>query len=192
MRRIGILGGTFDPPHLGHLIIAEEVRLALGLEEIWFIPSQEPPHKNNAFTSAVTRVEMVQKAIEGNSYFKLNTIEVDRLGRSYTSDTLKLLKNEHPDDSFYFIIGADMVEYLPKWYNINELLEMVSFVGVKRIGSELETPYPIKMVDIPYMEISSTMIRERICKSSSVKYYLPEAVIRYIKEKRLYEERRSN
>lgn len=192
MRRIGILGGTFDPPHLGHLIIAEEVRLALGLEEIWFIPSQEPPHKNNAFTSAVTRVEMVQKAIEGNSYFKLNTIEVDRLGRSYTSDTLKLLKNEHPDDSFYFIIGADMVEYLPKWYNINELLEMVSFIGVKRIGSELETPYPIKMVDIPYMEISSTMIRERICKSSSVKYYLPEAVIRYIKEKRLYEERRSN
>lgn len=192
MRRIGILGGTFDPPHLGHLIIAEEVRLALGLEEIWFIPSQEPPHKNNAFTSAVTRVEMVQKAIEGNSYFKLNTIEVDRLGRSYTSDTLKLLKNEHPDDSFYFIIGADMVEYLPKWYNINELLEMVSFVGVKRIGSELETPYSIKMVDIPYMEISSTMIRERICKSSSVKYYLPEAVIRYIKEKRLYEERRSN
>ncbi|WP_404453094.1 nicotinate-nucleotide adenylyltransferase [Virgibacillus necropolis] len=192
MRRVGILGGTFDPPHLGHLIIAEEVRLSLSLEGIWFIPSQEPPHKNKAFINAENRVEMVRKAIEGNSYFKLNTIEVDRLGKSFTFDTLKILTNEHPDVSFYFIIGADMVEYLPKWHKINELMEMVSFVGVKRIGSQLDTPYPIKLVDIPNIEISSTMIRDRIYKNASIKYYLPEAVIRYIKEKRLYEERRSN
>ncbi|ASN05166.1 nicotinate-nucleotide adenylyltransferase [Virgibacillus necropolis] len=192
MKRVGILGGTFDPPHLGHLIIAEEVRLALGLEEIWFIPSQEPPHKSRAFISADDRVEMVRNALKGNPFFKLNTIEVERLGKSYTFDTLNILRNEHPDVSFYFIIGADMVEYLPKWYKISELMEMVSFVGVKRIGSRLDTPYPIELVDIPYIEVSSTMIRERIVKNDSIKYFLPEAVIRYIKEKRLYEERRSN
>lgn len=192
MRRIGILGGTFDPPHLGHLIIAEEVRLALSLQEIWFMPAQEPPHKNKAFISAQNRVEMVQKAIEGNPYFKLNTIEVNRLGKSYTFDTLNILKDEHPNTTFYFIIGADMVEYLPKWHRVNELIDMVTFVGVKRIGSQLDTPYPVKLVDVPYVEVSSTMIRERIDRNSSIQYFLPEAVIRYIKEKRLYEERRSN
>ncbi|WP_430785133.1 nicotinate-nucleotide adenylyltransferase [Virgibacillus flavescens] len=192
MKRIGILGGTFDPPHIGHLVIAEEVRVALKLDEIWFIPTQEPPHKNKANISAENRVEMVKKIIDGNPYFKLNTIEVDRLGKSYTIETLTLLKKKYPDDSFYFIIGADMVEYLPQWHQINELIKLVSFVGVKRIGSQLRTPYSITEVDIPYIEISSTMIRERIYQGASIKYYLPETVIGYIKEHRLYEERSSN
>ncbi|ASK63128.1 nicotinic acid mononucleotide adenylyltransferase [Virgibacillus phasianinus] len=188
MRHVGILGGTFDPPHLGHLIIAEEVRHTLNLEEIWFVPSQEPPHKDKARTSAKQRVDMVQHAIECNPFFKLNTIEVNRVGKSYTIDTLTLLKKEHPDISFHFIIGADMVEYLPKWHKINELMNMVTFVGVKRVGFELEPPYPITLVDIPYIEISSTMIRERIETNIPVTYLLPEPVIYYIKEKRLYEE----
>ncbi|MFZ3576474.1 nicotinate-nucleotide adenylyltransferase [Virgibacillus sp. DJP39] len=187
MRRVGILGGTFDPPHLAHLMIAEEVRLSLELEEIWFVPSQEPPHKTKAVISAQDRVEMVRLAIDGNPYFKLNTIEVDRVGKSYTFDTLNVLKNKYPDISFYFIIGADMVEYLPKWYKIEELIKMVTFVGVKRIGSQLNTPYSIELVDIPYVEISSTEIRNRIRENTSTKYFLPEKVIRYIKEKQLYE-----
>lgn len=188
MRRIGILGGTFDPPHLGHLIIAEEVRIAQGLEEIWFIPSQDPPHKQKAHASAEDRVEMVQRAIEGNHCFKLNSIEVNRQGKSYTLDTMKILKDEYPDDSFYFIIGADMVEYLPNWYRIDELIKLTSFIGVRRLGSQLNATYPVDVVDIPYIEISSTLIRERLHKRASVKYFLPEAVIRYIKEKRLYED----
>lgn len=192
MKRVGILGGTFDPPHLGHLIIAEEVRLALNLDEVWFMPSQEPPHKHKAFSPVCERIEMVKKAIECNPYFKLNTIEVDRLGKSYTVDTLKILKNRYPDVMFYFIIGGDMVEYLPKWRKIDELMNMVTFVGVKRVGYKLETPYPVKLVDIPYIEISSTMIRDRINHNNSIAYLVPEAVIQYMKEKRLYEERRSN
>lgn len=192
MKRVGILGGTFDPPHFGHLIIAEEARLALNLEEIWFVPSQEPPHKSKAFIRAKDRVEMVKKAIECNPHFKLNTIEVDRLGKSYTVDTLNILKENHPDVAFYFIIGGDMVEYLPKWHKIDELMNMVTFVGVKRVGFNLTTPYPVKQVDIPYVEISSTMIRERLYHSTPVTYFVPESVIDYIKEQRLYVERRSD
>src|SRR5699024_3722169 len=122
MRRIGILGGTFDPPHIGHLIIAEEVRAAQNLDEVWFIPSYEPPHKHRAFVDSADRVEMVKRAIAGNPYFSINTIEVNRLGKSYTFDTMKLLKEENPDASFYFIIGADMVEYLPHWKYIDKLI----------------------------------------------------------------------
>lgn len=192
MKRVGILGGTFDPPHLGHLIIAEEVRLALNLEEVWFMPSQEPPHKNKAFIRAEERVEMVKKAIECNPFFKLNTIEVDRLGKSYTVDTLNILKEKHPDVTFYFIIGGDMVEYLPKWRKIDELKKIVTFVGVKRVGFKLDTPYPVELVDIPYIEISSTMVRERINHDRPVTYLVPEPVTRYIKEKRLYEDKRSD
>lgn len=192
MKHVGILGGTFDPPHLGHLIIAEEVRLALNLAEVWFMPSQEPPHKNKALSSAQDRMEMVKKAIECNPYFKLNTIELDRLGKSYTIDTLNILMEKHPDTKFYFIIGGDMVEYLPKWRKIDELIKMITFAGVKRVGFKLDTPYPVKLLDIPYIEISSTMIRERIEHQDSITYLVPEPVKQYIEEKRLYEDRRSD
>src|SRR5690625_178954 len=118
MRKIGILGGTFDPPHLGHLIIAEQVRSALDLEEIWFMPSNEPPHKSRAKTNVNHRLAMLKLAIEDNDAFKVNTIELARKGKSYTIDTMKLLIKNHPHTEFYFIIGADMVEYLPHWAKI--------------------------------------------------------------------------
>ncbi|MFD1850213.1 nicotinate-nucleotide adenylyltransferase [Oceanobacillus bengalensis] len=192
MKRIGILGGTFDPPHLGHLLIAEEVRVSLGLEEIWFIPTYTPPHKDYSKTSAQHRLKMLDIATSSNDYFKVNTIEIERSGKSYTLDTMKELRKNFPENQFYFIIGADMVEYLPHWYKIEELVELVQFVGVKRAGYGLETDYPITEVDIPMIDISSSMLRNRLRNDKPTKYIVPEEVILYIREKGLYEKRERN
>jgi nicotinate-nucleotide adenylyltransferase len=186
-RRIGILGGTFDPPHLGHLLIAEEVRMNLDLEEIWFIPSHTPPHKRVANTSTADRVLMLECAIKDNPYFKINTIEIERLGKSYTVDTMESLCTTNEDVEFYFIIGADMVEYLPHWQRINELLQLVNFVGVNRANYTLDTSYPVIEVNIPMFDISSSMIRNRLISRISVKYLIPDAVDYVIKERQLYE-----
>ncbi|MGM8364646.1 nicotinate-nucleotide adenylyltransferase [Virgibacillus sp. W0181] len=188
MMQIGILGGTFDPPHMGHLIIAEEVKNALQLDEIWFIPSYDPPHKNKAMIDANHRINMLQLAIQGNDHFKLNTLEIDRSGISYTVDTIKELKEEYPGYTFYFIIGADMVEYLPKWKHVDELVKLMNFVGVERPGFQVETSYPLLEVDIPVFDISSSFIRERLRNNQTVTYLIPERVNTYIKERRLYEE----
>lgn len=187
MSRIGIIGGTFDPPHVGHLIIAEEVRIALGLDEVWFIPTNEPPHKEKAMTDGKTRIKMVKKAVKNNPYFKVNDIEMEREGKSYTIDTMKALINRNPDITFYFIIGADMVEYLPHWHKIDELMELVTFVGVKRYGFNFNSTYPILEVAIPMIDISSSMIKERLIKNQSVTYLIPETVENFINEERLYE-----
>ncbi|GAA0432098.1 MAG: nicotinate-nucleotide adenylyltransferase [Bacillota bacterium] len=187
MKRIGILGGTFDPPHIGHLIIAEEVRISLELDEVWFIPSYTPPHKEDVKTSPNNRLEMVHLAIENNRYFKVNPVEINRVGKSYTIDTIKELKKNHPHKTFYFIIGADMVEYLPKWERIDELMQLIQFVGVKRSTHSLQTHYPIVEVDIPLIEISSTLLRERLERSETIHYLLPDSVYNYIKENHLYE-----
>lgn len=189
MRHIGILGGTFDPPHIGHLMIAEEVRESIPLDEVWFMPSHEPPHKQKAIASTSERVEMVKIAIADNPYFRVETIEVNRLGKSYTFDTMELLNNEHPDTVFYFIIGADMVEYLPYWHHIDELMELMTFVGVKREGFDLNGNFRIMEVDVPLIEMSSTEIKKRVSHNRSIKYMVPESVETYMKEKLLYEAR---
>lgn len=186
MRKIGILGGTFDPPHIGHLIIAEEVRLALELEEVWFIPTYTPPHKDESETDATDRIKMTELAIESNPYFKLNSIEIERSGKSYTIDTMNELLKLHPDCEFYFLIGADMVEYLPNWHRIDELLKLIEFVGVKRPGYHLKTPYDILTVDVPTIDLSSTELRGRLKENRSVNYIVPEPVYAYIKGEGLY------
>jgi nicotinate-nucleotide adenylyltransferase len=192
MRKIGIFGGTFDPPHNGHLLMASEVLHHLDLDEVWFLPNQIPPHKQGeAFSDSSHRIEMLKLAIESNPFFKLQLIEMERQGPSYTYDTMVLLRDKYPDHQFYFIIGADMVEYLPKWYKIDELVDIVQFTGVKRIGFHMETPYPVKFVDVPEFEVSSTMIRERVDKHEPINYLIPEKVRSYIEENGLYDTRRS-
>jgi len=186
MRKIGILGGTFDPPHIGHLIIAEEVYQKLALDEIWFIPSAEPPHKDKAKVSAQDRLEMLSVATSDVDYFKINTIELVRKGKSYTVDTIKALQENHPKDQFYFIIGADMVEYLPHWHKIDQLVKMIQFIGVKRPDFEIDSPYPVIGLDTPVLEISSTMIRERLKTNQSIRYLVPKPVLTVIKERGLY------
>ncbi|WP_217586770.1 nicotinate-nucleotide adenylyltransferase [Lentibacillus saliphilus] len=187
MKHIGILGGSFDPPHTGHLLIAEHVRDALELDEVWFIPTFVSPHKDTLQTSPNERLEMLDRAINENDQFKLSTVEMERQGTSYTVDTMTLLNERHSDTTFYFIIGADMVAYLPHWHDINKLTQLVTFVGVKRRGYELQTDYPIVQVDIPMIDISSTDIRQRIKAGKTIKYIVPHAVETYINERRLYE-----
>lgn len=188
MRRIGILGGTFDPPHYGHLLIANEVFYGLQLDEIWFLPNAEPPHKKK--TEHVTnenRLEMLELAMKDSPYFKIEKIELERMGPSYTYHTMKELIEQHPDVEFYFIIGADMIEYLPKWHKINELTKMVHFVGVNRPRFHVETPYPIIHLDVPDFDVSSSLIRDRIAEGKPIRYLLPDVIIEYLKENRLYE-----
>lgn len=188
MKKIGILGGTFDPPHFGHLLMANEVCFQLKLDEVWFLPNQKPPHKiKTSDTTTENRFKMLEKAIENNPCFKIETMEFDRSGPSYTIDTMKILKNKFPAYEFYFIIGADMIEYLPNWYQINELLQMVQFVGVKRPGYNEQSTFPILYVDAPQMDVSSKLIRKRVQEKETIRYLLPETVRTYIKENHLYE-----
>lgn len=186
LQHVGILGGTFDPPHIGHLIIAEAVRQDLALEEVWFIPSYEPPHKQKAHSSAAHRIKMVNLATRGNSFFTMDPIETKRYAPSFTVDTLEELTEQNPNTHFYFIIGADMVAYLSHWKRIDRLLELVTFVGVKRSGYSLQTTYPIEEVEVPMISVSSSMLRQQIREQRSIMYFVPEPVRQYIKEHHLY------
>jgi len=187
MKKVGILGGTFDPPHYGHLLIANEVLSALKLDQIWFMPNHEPPHKKKPESVCdEDRLHMLELAIAGNEAFTIQPIELERKGPSYTVDTMKILKMEYPEHQFFFIIGADMIEYLPKWHDIDILLELVQFVGVKRPSYSHQTAYPVLYVDVPAIDVSSSMIRDRVKNDKSVRYLLPDPVIDYIEEQHLY------
>ena len=186
-KQVGILGGTFNPVHLAHLITADQVGRSLGLEKVYLMPSNQPPHVDEKKTlPAHHRVAMLELAVEDNPLLAVETIELEREGKSYTYETIKLLKERHPDTDYFFIIGGDMVEYLPKWYKIDELMELVNFVAVKRPGYIQESPYPIIWIDTPLLEISSTNLRKKIAQGCSVNYFLPANVIHYIQEKGLY------
>ncbi|MBL6008108.1 MULTISPECIES: nicotinate-nucleotide adenylyltransferase [Bacillus] len=188
MKKIGIFGGTFDPPHNGHLLMANEVLYQAELDEIWFMPNQIPPHKQDEdYTDSTHRVEMLKLAIQSNPSFKLQLAEMEREGPSYTFDTVSLLKQRYPNDQLFFIIGADMIEYLPKWYKLDELLNLIQFIGVKRPGFLVETPYPLLFADVPEFEVSSTMIRERFKSKKPTDYLIPDKVKKYVEENGLYE-----
>lgn len=188
MRKVGIIGGTFDPPHNGHLLIANEVYDALKLDEVWFLPNQIPPHKRGRnITSVEKRLHMLRVATQHEAHFSICLAELEREGPSYTYDTMLQLTKEYQDVQLYFIIGGDMVEYLPKWYKIDELMKLVTFVGVARPGYTLATPYPIVKVEIPEFAVSSSLLRERYGKKKTCKYLLPEEVRDYIERTGLYE-----
>lgn len=188
MKKIGIIGGTFDPPHLGHLLIASDVQYALSLDEVWFMPNHIPPHKqSDSITSIDLRIQMIQVAIQNQPSFRLETIELEREGPSFTYDTILLLKERYPNVDFHFIIGADMVEYLPKWHKINELVGLVKFVGVKRPGYSIVTNFPVIEVETPQFDVSSTMIRKRVKDGMTAHFLVPEQVRSIIEEKSLYE-----
>ncbi|TXC90020.1 nicotinate-nucleotide adenylyltransferase [Metabacillus litoralis] len=186
-KKIGILGGTFDPPHFGHLLIASEILNNMQLSEVWFIPNQIPPHKTEKhFSDSRHRLNMLKLALKDHDQFKINTVELEREGPSYTYDTIHILREQYPEYSFHFIIGADMIEFLPHWHKIDEIIKLVSFIGVKRHGYKTETDYPVKEIKIPMFDVSSTMLRERLNKNESTAYLLPEDVKRYIEGNHLY------
>ncbi|MGK4109065.1 nicotinate-nucleotide adenylyltransferase [Enterococcus cecorum] len=186
-KQVGILGGNFNPVHNQHLLIADQVGTALNLEKVYLMPEYLPPHVDEKDTiEAEHRLNMLKLATADNPLFDIEQAELQRKGKSYTYDTMKALIAQNPDTDYYFIIGGDMVEYLPKWYKIDELVEMVQFVGVKRPGYTIETPYPIIWLDAPMMDLSSSLIRKKIAQGCSIRYLVPEAVRNYILEKGLY------
>lgn len=185
--KVGILGGTFNPPHYGHLMIGEQVADQLHLDQIRFMPNALPPHVDEKKTiDAKDRVNMVRAAVMGNRQFDIELSEVLRGGKSYTYDTMAALKEAHPNVEYYFIVGGDEVAYLPTWHRIDELLELVHFVGVHRKGQPTETDYPVEWVEMPQLEISSTDIRQRIAEHRSVRYMVPDMVAAYIFKEGLY------
>lgn len=187
MKKIGIVGGTFDPPHQGHLLIANEALHGLSLDEIWFLPNQEPPHKQKSDSvNNEDRLKMLELATRDEPLFKIEKVELERPGPSYTYDTIKILTERHPNVRFYFIIGADMIEYLPKWYKIDELVNLITFVGVNRHNYNTSTEYPIIHIEIPEFQVSSSLIRKRLKEGKTVRYLVPDTVIDYLKEKNLY------
>jgi nicotinate-nucleotide adenylyltransferase len=196
---IGVLGGTFDPIHMGHLIIAEEVRARLDLAEVLFVPAGQPWLKpNNAILPAEHRVEMVHLAIADEPSFKLSTMEIERAGPSYTVDTMAELSRQiGAGDKLFFILGWDNLNQLPQWHEPSRLVRMCRLVPVRRVGypspdlDSLEAAVPslsqsIIMLDTPQIEISSSEIRERVVRGLSIHQLVPEPVERYIKQYRLY------
>jgi nicotinate-nucleotide adenylyltransferase len=196
---IGVLGGTFDPIHMGHLIIAEEVRARLDLAEVLFVPSGQPWLKmNNVISPAEHRVEMVRLAITNEPSFKLSTMEIERAGPSYTVDTIAELSRQiGVGDKLFFILGWDNLNQLPQWHEPSRLVRLCRLVPVPRVGypspdlDSLEAAVPglsqsIIMLDTPQIEISASEIRERVARGLSIHQLVPELVERYIQEHRLY------
>ena len=186
--RIGILGGTFNPVHIGHLILAEEAREKLRLNRVIFVPTYSPPHKNNReVVSAGHRYKMIKLAIRQNSYFTVSDIEIKRKGKSYTIDTLKQLKKLYPKQELYFISGSDLLKYLDEWKDLKDVIKMVKFVVATRPGYPLaEIPSYISTVAIRAVDVSAFEIRQRIKENKSFRYLVPEAVLEYINTHRLY------
>jgi len=193
--RIGIMGGTFDPIHFGHLAAAEAAREKYGLSVVLFIPSGIPPHKEaNSLTDGKHRYNMVRLAIRGNPHFAASRMEIDRDGVSYTIDTLREIRSFMSEKGrLYFIIGADTAALLPSWKEFEVIPELTDFLVLPRHGYDTgsglpETPLPknAEILDMPLLEISATDIRERIKNHKSVNYLLPAAVVKYIHTFGLY------
>jgi len=186
--RIGILGGTFNPVHIGHLILAEEAREKLGLDKIIFIPTALPPHKDNLnIAPAADRLKMLKLATQGNKYFKVLDIEIKRNGRSYTIDTLRELKSKYSRDELYFIIGSDLLKYLNEWKDLNEILKMVKFVVATRPGFPLEQiPSYITTLAIRAVDVSGFEVRQCVAQNKSYGYLVTDKVFDYIKKRKLY------
>lgn len=191
--KVGIMGGTFDPLHIGHMMAAEAARETYGLQEVWFMPSHIPPHKHEAGVSGEERLAMVQEVVRDHDAFRTLDWEVLRGGVSYTYETVRKLQETYPNHEFYFIIGADMVQYLPKWQEIEELVQRLTFIGVGRPGTALDLEAlpafiadKVLLADMPMVDISSTMLRERAAEGKSIRYMVPEAVFDYVQRSGLY------
>ena len=176
-KQVGILGGNFNPVHNAHLLVADQVRQQLSLDQVLLMPEFLPPHKDKKETiDQHHRLMMLELALNGKEGLGIERLELDRKGISYTYDSMKILTEANPDTDYYFIIGADMVEYLPKWHRIDELLELVQFVGVQRPKYKAGTSYPVIWVDVPLMDISSSMVRDFIATGREPNFLLPEMV----------------
>ncbi|WP_367131342.1 nicotinate-nucleotide adenylyltransferase [Saccharothrix sp. HUAS TT1] len=190
-RRIGVMGGTFDPVHHGHLVAASEVQARFDLDEVVFVPTGQPWQKTEREVSAAEdRYLMTVIATASNPRFSVSRVDVDRPGPTYTVDTLTDLKAAHPDADLFFITGADALEQILSWRRADDVFELAHFIGVTRPGYELvDTHLPpgaVSLVEVPAMAISSTAVRARTASGLPVWYLVPDGVVQYISKRRLY------
>jgi len=202
MRHIGVIGGTFDPIHFGHLVIAEEVYATLKLAQMVFVPAGQPPHKpEQVVTPAQDRLAMLQLAIASNPHFTISMVDLERPGPSYTVETLRLLREQWGEQTaIYFVIGRDSLEDLLDWYDPPGILEQLDYlVAVKRPGYTEEKGYIERLeerlpgirqrliiMSAPQLEISATELRQRVAEGRPIKYQVPEVVEQYILQHGLY------
>ncbi|HUY32221.1 MAG TPA: nicotinate-nucleotide adenylyltransferase [Pirellulales bacterium] len=199
--RLGLFGGTFDPVHYGHLLLAESCREACRLDAVWFVPAARPPHKRqHALTPARQRIEMLELALGGNETCTVSQLEIERGGLSYTVDTLAALRAEQPQRELFFLLGADMLADLPHWREPERICELALPVVVRRGADEPDfaclAPFvsPARLAEIrqalvpmPRIELSSRDLRRRARAGLSIRYQTPRAVEKYIETNRLYQ-----
>ncbi|MBE0467590.1 MAG: nicotinate-nucleotide adenylyltransferase [Candidatus Desulforudis sp.] len=199
MMKLGVMGGTFDPVHYGHLVAAEGVRYEYRLDKVIFVPAGRPPHKPNyRISDPEHRLALVRLAVASNPFFEVSDLEIERPGLSYTYDTIREMRRLHDPDEIYFITGADAVLEILSWHRFEELLEICRFIAATRPGYELggltgrlrELPAHlverIVPVEVPALAISSSDIRRRVREGRPIKYLLPESVEAYILSRALY------
>ncbi len=190
-RRVGVMGGTFDPIHHGHLVAASEVASVFGLDEVVFVPTGQPWQKPAERVSpAEQRYLMTVVATAANPQFTVSRVDVDRAGPTYTIDTLRELSTKHPDSDLYFITGADALAAILSWKDVDELFDLARFVGVTRPGHELSghglPAERVSLLEIPALAISSTVCRARVRAGQPVWYLVPDGVVQYIGKYGLY------
>lgn len=187
--RIGLFGGTFDPPHLGHLIVAAEVHTRLRLDRLVFVPAADPPHKQGRVrTPAALRLAMVRAAVAGDERFEVDDLELRRGGPSYTVDTLREYRHRHPEAELYFLVGADQLREFRSWRAPDEVARLARLAVFERAGepAAAENGYPVLPVPVLRIDISATEVRRRVAAGESVRYLVTEPVRAIIERERLY------
>ena len=198
MQRIGILGGTFDPPHIGHLVLADCAIESVMLDELLFVPAADPPHKRDETrASAADRLAMLERAIAQDGRFKLSRADVDRPGPHYAVDMVSIIQSQYPQAEMVFVMGADSLRDLPTWHCPQELIKLCKLAVMPRPEVHVDLPAleavlpgvsaQIVTIDAPLIEISSTEIVERLRDGKSVRYLVPPPVLDYISAKHVYQ-----
>lgn len=190
-RRIGIMGGTFDPIHHGHLVSASEVQSRFGLDEVVFVPTGQPWQKEGRVVSnAEDRYLMTVIATASNPVFSVSRIDIDRGVQTYTVDTLRDIHQQYPSDELFFITGADALEQILTWRDAEELFDLAHFIGVTRPGYELNDHHlprgKVSLVEVTAMAISSTDLKHRVARDEPIWYLVPDGVVRFINKRKLY------
>jgi len=190
MKRIGLLGGTFNPIHIGHLAIAQKAVEECKLDKVYFIPCQLPPHKRIlSMAPAAARLTMVRLAIRGNRYFDVSDSEIKRPGKSYSVDTIRYFRKRKPPSRLFFIVGGDNASSLHTWKDIEQIAQWVTFIIVNRPGHKIFVPKGIRYIGItmPGIQVSASYIRRCLRHHRSAKYFLRDNVLAYIEKKKLYQ-----
>lgn len=188
MKRLGLLGGTFDPIHIGHLVLAIEACQQRDLDAVIVVPARDPWQKGTVVASAERRLDMVNCAITSHAQLLSSIVDLEREGPSYAIDTIDDLAKQYPDVEFEFIVGSDALSGVPTWHRADELVSRVVFVCAERPGTPLEIPPGTRVatIQVPRLDISSTDIRERVAQGRSIAFLVPDAVGEYVHNEGLY------